>query len=365
MTMRPGSITGVLIARDEERCLGRALASIRDVVDEIVVLDTGSVDDTPRIAREAGARVAFCEWPNDFSIARNNALDLSRTEVNFFLDADEWLVEGGSLDLGAASQRVGVVHVQSLSTADGAPTVVETRLERLLPSSVRYVGAIHEQPSHDLPVYDSGWVLLHDGYEGRQAAAKRGRNEALLRHELSARPSAYLRYQMGKELQAQERWSESAQFYVDALIDATSDEPWRHALVTRSMAVLGKAGRFEEAFALADREARRWAASPDYFFALGNLYLDFGVKHPSRMAGVIPRAEAAWRRCLDIGDRPDLDGSVQGRGSWLAAHNLAALYDATGRHGLSVRLRELACRRQATGGLRFGGSRAEGRTDGG
>ena len=58
-------LSGALIVRDESRVLGECLASIRDVVDEIVVVDTGSIDDTADIARDYGARVIHHAWRND------------------------------------------------------------------------------------------------------------------------------------------------------------------------------------------------------------------------------------------------------------------------------------------------------------
>ncbi len=63
-----------LIARDEEEMLPGCLASVAGVVDEVVVMDTGSKDDTLRIARERGARVAQVPWSDDFSASRNAAL---------------------------------------------------------------------------------------------------------------------------------------------------------------------------------------------------------------------------------------------------------------------------------------------------
>ena len=70
------AIALVLIARNEERCIARCLASARAHVDEMIVLDTGSTDATREIAARCGARVLSAAWPDDFSAARN--LDLAR-----------------------------------------------------------------------------------------------------------------------------------------------------------------------------------------------------------------------------------------------------------------------------------------------
>ncbi len=80
-----------MIVRDEESCLSRCLSSAVPLVDEIVVVDTGSVDQTVKIAKDFGASVIDFEWQNDFSKARNVSLDHAKGEWILFLDADEEL----------------------------------------------------------------------------------------------------------------------------------------------------------------------------------------------------------------------------------------------------------------------------------
>jgi hypothetical protein len=76
---------------------------------------------------------------------------------------------------------------------------------------------------------------------------------------------------------------------------------------------------------------------------VGNLFLDRAIAQP-RTAAVesLPMVEQAWLRCLAIGERPDLEGSVVGRGSFLAAHNLAVLYEGLGKKDEAGRYAQLA-----------------------
>jgi tetratricopeptide (TPR) repeat protein len=80
-----------MIVRDASATLRACLDSVRDVVDEIVIADTGSTDATPAIAQEYGARVLFVRWENDFAAARNRALAEVQTDWVLSLDADEVL----------------------------------------------------------------------------------------------------------------------------------------------------------------------------------------------------------------------------------------------------------------------------------
>ncbi len=81
-----------MIVKNEEASLPICLSSVKDVVDEMVVVDTGSTDRTSEIAREFGARVYHFEWCNDFSVARNESLKYVQGEWILVLDADEVLV---------------------------------------------------------------------------------------------------------------------------------------------------------------------------------------------------------------------------------------------------------------------------------
>lgn len=80
-----------MIVKNEETTLPKCLGSVKNFVDEIVVLDTGSTDKTPEIARQFGAKVNYFTWNNNFSTARNQALKYVTGDWILVLDADETL----------------------------------------------------------------------------------------------------------------------------------------------------------------------------------------------------------------------------------------------------------------------------------
>lgn len=88
------TISLCIIVRDEETMLPACLASVAGVVDEIVLVDTGSRDGTLALARAAGARVFEQPWSDDFSAPRNLAIAESRGDWVLVLDADERLTRG-------------------------------------------------------------------------------------------------------------------------------------------------------------------------------------------------------------------------------------------------------------------------------
>lgn len=319
-----------MIARDEEAVIGRALASVADLVDEFVVLDTGSVDATVEVARSAGARVEQFAWCDDFAAAKNAALALARCPWRLVLDADEWVASGTLTadDLGSADGAVGAVLMEErLVPSDGGFEQVSTSwIPRLLPEKTRYAGRIHEQVVSGGRAWHTRLVLGHDGYSPARNRAKAGRNEALLRASLAENPTdAYYIWQLAKDLEVQERFEESAQWYCAAR-DATTDrDPWGHELQTRGLYVLGRAGRFQDAMAWFAEAERVWPRSPDLYFVMADLMLDRATADPGHATSYVAMMRRLWQRCLDIGERPELAGSVQGRGSHLARQNLELL----------------------------------------
>lgn len=341
----------VVIARDEARCIARCLASARPLVSQMIVLDTGSADDTAAIAVACGAEVHRFAWCDDFSAARNAALAHSAADWNLVLDADEWIDAGAAAALDAALAGgvpfVGLLPVASQFDVQGRVEVAVSWIPRLLPAAVRYRGRIHEQPVSSLPRQQVPCRILHDGYRQQELALKKGRNQALLQLALAEAPDdPYLLYQLGKDFEVYEDYPNAALRFRQALRLSDGAHAFRHDLVVRAIFTLKKALLHEEAIQLAEAEMANWQHSPDFFFALGDLMLDWAVRNPAAAYDeLLPVAESSWLRCLEIGEQPGLAGSVTGRGSHLAAHNLAVLYEGLGDSANAARYRALAATR--------------------
>ena len=325
----------VMIARDEAPRIARALESAAPFVDQMIVLDTGSVDGTQAIAAGCGAAVHDFAWVDDFSAARNAALAHSDADWNLILDADEWL-EGSTEALAAlpAGQGgfIGHVQVASQIPQDGGTGLSSSWIPRVLPRGVRYSGRIHEQPNSTLPGRRLALRIGHDGYLAEAVARKAGRNVALLLEELRAAPEDdYLWFQLGKEHQGRGDTEEAADCMARAYNLCPPDAPYRHALIVRAISALTEAGALDDGRALANAEAGNWPDSPDFWFVVGALFLEWSTAHPDQaLSEGLPLCEYAWKRCLEIGERDDIDGGVRGRGGHMAAHNLAVMYETFG-----------------------------------
>lgn len=337
-----------MIVRDEERSIGRALMSASSLVDDILVVDTGSVDDTVSIAQGLGARIEHCAWTDDFAAARNHALCEVNCDVVFMLDADEWVDAGDpeTLRLWARARgagAAGAVTVLSDSESDGDVLTAETALVRVAPRGARYVGRVHEQ----LTGYTSlstvpGLRLRHDGYRTAQLSRKRGRNERILRQLLADSPGdPYLHFQLGREHQIAGDYRSAVANYLAALPHVDERTSWRDDVRARIILSLQRAGQVDEALAITTALLRQ-SPSAEVLFAAGNLFLDLAVATVSGRRTFLPMARSAWRAALAVGEPTDGRDRTAGCGSYLAAENLAALCDAEGDDVGRMHWKELA-----------------------
>jgi hypothetical protein len=192
-----------MIVRNEADNIQRSLGSLRKVVDRIVLVDTGSSDDTVNLAEKAGAEVSYFPWVDDFSAARNAALDRATGDWILWIDADEALSPHSIGEVKEAVRNPSslgylVVRHDLLTDApDAAYTQMwQLRLFRNRPD-LRFRGRCHpdfdpslfEVAEHDgLEVRESGIVLKHWGYTKDRKPAKLTRARKLLEAELQDRP---------------------------------------------------------------------------------------------------------------------------------------------------------------------------------
>jgi glycosyltransferase involved in cell wall biosynthesis len=328
------TLKAVIIAKNESSSIAKCIQSVISFVDRVVVYDTGSTDDTVNIAKEAGAEVFQGSWHDDFSLARNSALSYSNADWNLIIDADEWLISGGEhlRALIAGDIFLGVVSVRSDYDAAEAHAVANSWITRLLPRGVLYQGRIHEQPQSNLERLRVPVIFGHDGYTKIKQAKKAGRNRKLLELELKKFPEdGYLRYQIGKDCEVAEDYSAACLHYKKSLLSTFKSASYYHDLLVRLLHCLSRLRLFDEGIQLANEAIPDFSNSPDFFFVYGNLLLDCAVDSPQEAFDKwLPLAELAWLRCLEIGERPNLEGGVIGRGSYLAAHNLAVIYSGSG-----------------------------------
>jgi len=159
-----------MIVKDEEHNIRRALESVKDVADEIIVVDTGSKDRTPEIAREYTDKVFFHPWKNDFSEARNYSLKFPTCEWVLILDADEEVSqqfqEAIRNFLENLPRDVNTVYLPTVNYLDWNFKQVETASTARIfrNGTVYYKNIVHNQPVYKPKVVQAPYIIYHYGY---------------------------------------------------------------------------------------------------------------------------------------------------------------------------------------------------------
>lgn len=190
-----------IIVRNEEKRLAKCLDSVKDIADEIVLLDTGSDDDTLQIAENFGCRIYETIWNDNFADMRNIALSKAIGEFILYIDADEILINPNEIKktLNSVDRETGgwLVDVQSVSESKQVNSFsnYQVRLFRNH-DKIRFEGAIHEQIVHSikkigLKINKSAIVIKHFGYNlnKTELTRKQVRNLKILNRLLDKNPN--------------------------------------------------------------------------------------------------------------------------------------------------------------------------------
>jgi glycosyltransferase involved in cell wall biosynthesis len=338
-----------MIVKDEESMLGQCLAAVRDHVDEIVVVDTGSTDRTVQIAREHGARVVDFAWTGDFAAARNVSFDAATSDWILYLDADEVLVDGDGPRLRELTGRTWreafyLIETNHTGELDDGTAVTHNALRvfRNRPK-YRFEGRIHEQIAHTLPGFlvdrfeVTGVRIEHYGYLGavRDAKEKSRRNIDLLeRQAAEGVDSPFLHFNLGSEYAAvgdNERAREEFQRSWDmiATADNRAGYGFLPSLTSRLVRALRVCGRHDEAIARGDEALDLLPRFTDVVFEQAM---------SARALGDDARGEGLLRRCLEWGDAPSAYSATKGCGTFLALAALGDLCRGQGRMEEAQRL---------------------------
>ncbi|HEY1975404.1 MAG TPA: glycosyltransferase [Candidatus Baltobacteraceae bacterium] len=199
---KPPGISLCMIVKNEERFLEQCLESAKDVVDEMIVVDTGSTDRTVEIAKSYGAVVVERPWRDDFAWARNQALELATKRWILVLDADEELTPESKpalMQLKDVPAEHTAVWARINNKADDyrGTGSMSHALVRIFPNAqeIRYAGLIHEFPTiggdrNGLKAVIAQVSIVHHGYvkEIVHQREKGARNLAMVRAAAAAEP---------------------------------------------------------------------------------------------------------------------------------------------------------------------------------
>lgn len=209
----PKGLSVCFIVKNEEAMIGQAIESIKDVANQIVVVDTGSSDKTLEIIKRYNCDIFSIEWKDNFSLARNFSISKAKYSHILILDADERVQNPNVLKelIDNSSDEIGGYILELTSISEKENNVNNKFISNLLRiiqnnPNIYFEGVIHEQVISsilkcDLKLDLCEVQILHLGYNlsSDQMLAKQQRNLQLLTNALNKSPDdAYLLYQISK-----------------------------------------------------------------------------------------------------------------------------------------------------------------------
>ncbi|KEO84072.1 hypothetical protein EL26_06305 [Tumebacillus flagellatus] len=314
-----------MIVKNEEKVLPRCLESVKGLVEEIIIVDTGSTDRTVEIAKQFGAKVYHFEWIHDFSAARNFSLQQATGDYILVLDADEYLEKNATLpeDLKLSADYYSV-PIKNLMT----DSVVVHMAVRLFKRSagLTYRNKLHENlyvlEHEDLTNADATFTILHTGYlpDVVKSKNKKIRNLELVEQEVSENPSGYNLFNYGVSLMNTGQYEKALASFKKAYPLSVKYTFVRFLLLNMAQC-LHYMKRYEESISIMQDAIAVHPGFTDYYYAMGIAYEELGYWKD---------AEEIYQTCLQLGDTRD-DVSFEGAGSYQSVYRLAVLHKKQGR----------------------------------
>lgn len=275
-----------MIAKNEEKNIGKCLASIKPFGFEIIVVDTGSTDRTKEIAAKYTDKIYDFKWIDDFSAARNHSLAQASNNYVLILDCDEVVSELDPALLmemaGKYPEAVGRLALDNHYYSNKTDTVYQDRLGRFFDRRFfHFESPIHEQITHNkrglqYESYDMPLHADHVGYLGtvEDLRHKVERNNTLLFKEIEKDPeNPYLYFQIGQSYNMIFDYENSYIYYQKALgYDVNPDEEWVQMMIIAYANALLHTGRQAEALQL-EAVYDAFATTADFFCIMGQIYL--------------------------------------------------------------------------------------------
>jgi len=321
-----------MIVKNEEENLARCLNSIKNHVDEIIVVDTGSTDKTKEIAERFGVRLYDFPWNNSFSEARNVSLQYAEKELILILDADD---EFCQQDLEKFDQMKDEItednmlfYFDTLNYGGDRPDPGNITINpnpRLFSNNAGflYEGTVHNQlVNHEKEIKHiyKDIRIYHYGYLSRyiETQKKRERNMKLLTEQLKENPEdGFTNFNLGNEYTALGEYEKALSCYEKSYESFRAGAAYSYYLIVRLVVVNYILKNYKKAIEYAETGIRYYNDSTDLKFYHGVC---------NQMIGRVTIAERSFRQCIEIGDHGSAHKFMYGTGSFKAAFELAHLY---------------------------------------
>jgi len=336
----PPKVTLCQILKNEEKNLPACLDSVADLVDEIIVIDTGSTDATKQVAARYGARIHDFPWIDDFAAARNESMRRATGRWIFLMDADDRIDQENRQRLRTVFSNLkdeeDAAYFMRWYCIDDVKQTVNSAYDRIHlfrnRPGLRWQYRIHEQihpclESLHYTIYRADVNIFHVGYQDPAVVErKHERNLRILQRERADRPDdAFVLFNLGLTCQGMARWQESLAFYLGSLQRVRPGEYFERKLYAMTAKVSRQLGQTAEAARLCQEGRKRYPHDADLLTQEAWICYIFG-DYAGTEARFLQLLNGPKDDGIELGADPGLRGAV-------TRHNLAVLYRSQRRDG--------------------------------
>jgi glycosyltransferase involved in cell wall biosynthesis len=320
-----------MIVKNEEENLPRCLESVKDIVDEIIIVDTGSTDSTVKIAESYGAKVFFYKWDNSFANAKNFSLQKASKDWILIMDADDELKREDKDKVihlvNDKNSNVDVYFGETLSYVGETPgSDMYTNLNvRFIKNGkgIKFTGDIHEQIVFENK--DSVQLVnikfYHYGYLNKtvEVKNKRKRNMEIIQKILKDNPKdSFMLYNMGTEYSAMGNFSEALNYYKKSYENFNPHlGAFNSKLILKMIYCYEALGEFKEEIGLIDEGLKCYPKFTELEFHRAIVFYN---------RKKYDLAIEALKKCIDMGEPLAVFRDLSGVGSYRAYYLLGVIH---------------------------------------
>lgn len=277
-------ISVAVIVKNEELVIKRCLKSLNNFADEIILVDTGSDDDTLKIAQTFTNEIYHFEWINDFSAARNFAISKCKGKYILIMDADEYIdeIQANEYKKWLEKEKKSdyesyIVNIHNFSETLEIVTHQTIRLIKNNPNN-KFVGKIHEQIV--APNYSHSPIeIYHTGYFSSIIDSKNkvDRNYNMLLNEIETKPHSLNYYYLAKEYIRKNDLNQAKIYLIKALGNPeVYQQMWVHYGFITLLEVLDVQNETDEMKKISSDLINEFPTQPEYYYYYGKSVLEDG-----------------------------------------------------------------------------------------
>ncbi|WP_314587531.1 glycosyltransferase [Paenibacillus terrigena] len=302
-----------MIVKDEENVIRRCLESVKGLVDEIIIIDTGSTDQTKEIASEYTSQIYDFTWINDFSAAKNEAIRYATSTWILVLDADEYVQPEGHQELREmlskedhATPQAFMLPILNIVGHSESGNFIESLTSRIFNN---HPEVYFHRPIHEQIQYTHGNILLrkypfsifHTGYtdEVRESKNKTERNLAIFsKLKEYKKLDEYDYFTLGNEYYALGDFKKALYYYNRADTAKVSNHIFMPLCKYKTILTQSELDNIKDALEITEDCISRWPQYVDFVYLKASYLYSLGFYN---------EAIVQFQRCIDISENCSLN----------------------------------------------------------